>query len=826
MIEGGKMNFLRSFILGGVSLLACGLASAQQNFAGPSTPSGSLSFTPAAIVNVLDARCIGAACTPGAKGDGTLDDWKAIQIAMGMNSSGICTYTQPTTVVIPPTITNAYRISQALRLCSNVTLWTPSNATRILCAGDATGTDYTGGQNTGSWPTNACTLPGSALATAIAGQPTYTVTGAVAPGKISVALSTAGAGANFAKDDVVLIEDSTATFTIGTQVHAAQLRGVKITGVSGDTLTFERPIDFTASAVQVRKLSNLANSASWPTLVNSAGQNTNIPMFAWHDGAVIGGTWVASSAAPWDQAFSAAGGAVDVVMSPHRVDAGYGSGYINAIFDSYFSADSETIYSHAIEQAFGSSYNVTRIANLQIALGTENRREGGFAVAEDEGAHGNVVDIGAFDNTAQGQIPQVTYSGTVTGGGGDAVTASVTSPGMNAGAPVTVTYTTLAGDTFTNVATGVAAALNANATITAAGFAAIANTTGVAGVVTISNSNPTVFGYLTAGSVNSIVGSVVGQDTIRIVDASDNDVTVHTLTGATTGYLVNVQGFNYTGTPPATERNTVKIVGATQAAYNGAAIIQGPSTNDNNVIGGFVKGLAWTPASALQFSGGIGSRNTISGWRLNAVGSLDRCNVVTTDRSNTFKDTYTNLIPSTDLLGANASFGDSIYCTFSGVTWDALLAVRTQGGVYGRTIVTSAGAATWFSQFAGSSSVPLDVGTGFEILADLKITGTAATKTGSVAWWGCSISYTIPAAATLGQMRAIYSYHTVNSQHGTLVIDTDAGQATGSCTTSHPGTTSSRAAVTMNATTSSDQVIVDRLSMRPMFVVGDTVIAR
>jgi hypothetical protein len=97
----------------------------------------------------------------GATGDGIADDWWAFQQAI----DAAATLPNGGTVVIPsPPTGGSWRISQALRLRSRVTVRVLSPATRIRCTGDpGQGTEPTGGKANAlaGWPTYGCALFGS-----------------------------------------------------------------------------------------------------------------------------------------------------------------------------------------------------------------------------------------------------------------------------------------------------------------------------------------------------------------------------------------------------------------------------------------------------------------------------------------------------------------------------------------------------------------------------------------------------------------------------------------------------------------------------------------
>jgi len=363
----------------------------------------------------------------GAVGDGSTDDWTSIQKAAGMNSSGVCTYTQPTLVVIPPLnaagSVASYRISQAIRMCSNVTLWVQSNATKILFTGDASGTDYTGATGTSTWPLNGAILGG--YLPAGAANPTYATATTVAPGTNSVTLTTPTT--NFIVGDMAAIETNS-TYSVSEATEPTLQKLVVLTAYNSSTgvMTFEPPVDYSSSSVNVLRLTNGANTGGWPVISTST-----VPVFATYNCGLVGGSWIASHSNPTAQPFMASGVFTDCVIAPDYVSAAYGVGYGNSIQNSRLSARREDINSSAMEPAYQSNNNVFDFGVVNMTGFAVGTAVPGWDFGLDEGARNNTVHIGSVIHSQQPEA-KVTFvvAGTVTGG--DVITGSVRTPAVSA----------------------------------------------------------------------------------------------------------------------------------------------------------------------------------------------------------------------------------------------------------------------------------------------------------------------------------------------------------------------------------------------------------
>lgn len=515
----------------------------------------------------------------GAKGDGVSDDWEAIQRAVGMQPSGYCVERAPTIVAIPPTKVNKYRISQAIRLCSNVTLKVVSNDTEIDFTGDAKGRDYTGAEFMNLWPGYGATLAGNI--TADLATPALPIAGAVEAGATRVTLARAEDAGQLRVGDIVDVETVAAFSLAG--ATPTRLRAAVVSALAaGGAVDLDRAVDFAAQNVQLRRLTNLANTPGWPTM-RSAGHDTHAPIFAVRGCGVIGGRWKASSAAPNFQPFNGAGGILDCVISPDEVIAGFGVGYGNLMQDSTLSARRETIQTTAFEAAYNSSRTRTTLGVVRVADGIVSRPGSPWMIGFDEGSHDNVLEVASLEDGNSNRVAEWALAGEPKGG--ETAPVTVTTPGPNGGEPIKLAYAVKAVDSRADVAAGVAAALNADARFAAAGFSATANPISAAGSVIVTNRSPGVVFYLGGGAAGgSLVAYSSPLDIVRIMDAYDNRVRIGALSGpAVSGFLVDMIGHVDRPAVPPTRGNRVSI-GRSDIAYQQSYVrFRGKSTLDNAV---------------------------------------------------------------------------------------------------------------------------------------------------------------------------------------------------------------------------------------------------
>lgn len=580
--------------------------------AGPPTPQGNLPFTPAVIVNVTDPQWNG-----GAKGDGVTDDWAAFQQAEGITptSGGYCTYTQPTLVVVP-SMTAAgvasYNLSQAIRLCPHVHLQVQSDSTKIYCSNSNSSgfVDYTGATGTSTWPFTGCILAGYLIGGST--FPTYAISGAATVGQTSFVLTTAANAGVLLQGDIVDVE-TTSTFNVSGGVPTAmRMAWVVSANASTGVVVLDRAVDFANSSVQLRKLTNLAGTGDWPTIINTLSVNSNIPQPVVGDCGVYGGQWIANGASPWGQAFNDGGGMLDCRIDVDYVQAANGVGWGNAEQDSYFHARRESILRVPLELAYSSSGTTVALDEVDMTPPGSTTVNSNGLLAIDEGSHDNNVRIGHVnDNQGQIGVP-IAVSGTPAGGGGDVVPFEVLTPALTAVA-VNVAgsgWNANGGGTFTWSGSGCSINPVLSATLSAGGAVA-----GVAILVpgvctTLPSSTATT--WTPGGGINSsgsglevtITGNLsyaatytdVGGDTLTSIAAA----------GATN--LTAASGFTSAGFTAAARSGSVYINNSaalpfyTSGGTSGAIVTYMPnhdivrmgSGSRNNVIIGSVQGGAIT----------------------------------------------------------------------------------------------------------------------------------------------------------------------------------------------------------------------------------------
>jgi hypothetical protein len=332
----------------------------------------------------------------GAKGDGISDDWWAFQQAIDAAAAR----TDGGTVLVsdPPAGPN-WRLSQALRMRSRVTLRVPGNSTQIRCTGDADTSgafDPTQGRAASlrQWPTYSCVMFGSYESNDYMQLP-IDVAQSVFAGAHEVILVSLEAVSRYKAGDVIVIE-STSHFDVGKE-HLKptwlQIDRVNDVDALGRRLFLKYPLQVSANAVQVRRLTNTGLH-----MLNAADSDTNVPMWASFDAAVVGGSWDAvQSHAP----FMGGGGALDCKLQPYSVNAYTGVGYGNLLARCNLGADEEKIRGVALELALGSHDNMVTLNRVEIAKVLGDPLPLKWLFGFNEGAHNNTVHI---DTIAIGSI--------------------------------------------------------------------------------------------------------------------------------------------------------------------------------------------------------------------------------------------------------------------------------------------------------------------------------------------------------------------------------------------------------------------------------------
>lgn len=515
-----------------------------------------------------------------AMGDGVTDDWAAFQQAEGMNASGICTYTQPTLVMVPAT--NAagniasYKLSQALRLCNNVTLQVQSPSTQILCTGTASGTDYTG-VNSFSFANNGCLIGGSLATATYNSLPVYPITGALAPGAQSVTLTTPANAGNIVAGDIVSIETTT-SFNGNAQTNL-KMAVVLSANASTGAVALDRPMDFASASDQLRKLTNGAATSGWPNLVSG------IPAYASYRVGVIGGAWIGnSSTGPHHAAFNANGGCLDCTFDvDSAVNLGFGVAYGNLFQTSTFRARYQRLNRTPMEMALNSNDNTVDFGTIDLAGALITDAPSTWAVALDQGARNNVVHIKQVKHF-NGQVPVALYAnGAVTSGGGDAVTASILVPSVTSAA--VNTGGTNYGSNFTgNIQwSGAGCLVNPvlNVTANSSGVITTVNSVVVPGYCPTLPSSAATWTALTlnAGTGASFTSTGVLSYTASYTTLSGDGLS-QVATGLTSA-LNALAGFTSAGFTVTASAANVLISNSTPAVYFSAS---GTSANALNIL--------------------------------------------------------------------------------------------------------------------------------------------------------------------------------------------------------------------------------------------------
>ena len=326
------------------------------------------------VVNVLDL---------GVLADGVADDWALIQAAIDAGSLA-----GGRTILVPPVV-KTMRVSQALRLRSNVTLLVPNPNTTIRCTGDAGGA-------LGQWPVAACVSFGAYEANVIPQLLTPYPISAVAAGDGTITFTGSGAAADFAVNDVVTVE-TVANFAVDSGTYRApdwrQINRVTAINTGANTVSLAYPVQAAVASAQMFKLTNGAGKAGWPTLPNTLGADTGIPLWASYNSGVVGGTWVGMSTnGAYIYPFATGSGALDCRAQPAVVVGLVGVGYGNLYGRCTFSADRETLYGEAMELSAGSHNNTVNVGDISFA-GTA---AGARYVGVNEGSRGNSIHIGTL----------------------------------------------------------------------------------------------------------------------------------------------------------------------------------------------------------------------------------------------------------------------------------------------------------------------------------------------------------------------------------------------------------------------------------------------
>ena len=331
----------------------------------------------------------------GAKGDGESDDWWAFQEAIdaaGADPDG------GTIIVTEPPTGPYWRISEALRIRSKVTLRVLNNSTRIKCTGDADKngrTDPTGATSEllRHWPSDSCVMFGSYEENNYMQLRPDPIESLWA-GADAVVLSRPDSARKYAAEDIVVVETVT-DFDVGRE-HLKptwlQINRIVSTDLGTGRLKLRYRMEASPNRAQIRRLTNTGLEMS-----AAEGGNTKIPMWASFGASVIGGTWEATRPrAP----FMGGGGALDCRLEPYAVTAYTGVGYGNLLARCHLSAHREGIRWIPLELALGSHQNAVALPQIVVSNQSPEIPTAKWLFGFDEGARDNVVTVGSVDVSA------------------------------------------------------------------------------------------------------------------------------------------------------------------------------------------------------------------------------------------------------------------------------------------------------------------------------------------------------------------------------------------------------------------------------------------
>lgn len=354
-----------------IGVLALTLHAPQAVHAGPS--SGASMLTTASNASLPAAQTnLGLPLIVKAVGDGITDDWAKIQAA-------IDSATAPATIAIPSK-PNGIRISQALRMRDNVTLWSLNWNQPWKCTGDAAGA-------LAQWPFYGCVLFGSGTATNLALLTPIPVNDPEI-GDVTMTLTSGNyTTLDPAVGDLIVI-GSAATFTIGSGPgsypvpQVSQLVRVTAVNAGSHTVTISAPIEVATTGTRIYKLTNTGLNA-----VNATGTDTGIPMWATYKASVIGGAWTTSVP---DAPFAAGGGALEPVVKIASFTGGYGVGYLNLWAGGRGEVENQYIKNKPLELSWSSHGNSFRIGRIEMT----GNASPDWILGGGEGARGNKVEVG------------------------------------------------------------------------------------------------------------------------------------------------------------------------------------------------------------------------------------------------------------------------------------------------------------------------------------------------------------------------------------------------------------------------------------------------
>jgi hypothetical protein len=301
-------------------------------------------------------------------GNGVTDDWAAIQ-------SAIDSAVAPATIAIPSK-PNGIRISQALRLRDNITLWSLDWNQPWICDGSAGGA-------LGQYPFYGCLLFGSYTALNL-NQLTPIAVNDPALGATTLSFTSGNYTIlNPVVGDIIVVGASS-TFSIGGLYNVPQTgQMVRITAVNpgANQVTIATPVEVATTGTRVYKLTNTGLTA-----INAAGQDTGVPMWSSWKAGVIGGSWTTTIP---DAPFGL-GSCLECSQKVKSVTAGFGLGYGSLWAGAVGEVENEHIKDVPIELGWSSHGSNFKIGRAEMTGSGASNWLAGIG----EASRGNSIDIG------------------------------------------------------------------------------------------------------------------------------------------------------------------------------------------------------------------------------------------------------------------------------------------------------------------------------------------------------------------------------------------------------------------------------------------------
>ena len=323
----------------------------------------------------------------GARGDRVHDDWPGFQGAVdaAADSGGVV-------IVSALEQGREWRLSQALRMRSHVTVQFMDPEAKIICggAGDSVRGDR---PQIIAWPLNGCVIFGSYTPETISAASIYS---AEPIKRLDVEVSLVGDEPSnpFRPKDIVVIESSE-DYIIGrgkSSYHVPlQLEMAVVTAVGRRTISLSTPTRRDYAHPHIRLL-----TATDKYMVANA--ELRVPVWATQNARLIGGNWEAVNANA--QPFTSAGGAINCEIAPTSVRARTGAGYGNLYSGCKIRVAREYVTASALEFGYGSWGNDVEIGSaILLASDHESQSNWVFGLGESSSENKITVDETAIQKT-------------------------------------------------------------------------------------------------------------------------------------------------------------------------------------------------------------------------------------------------------------------------------------------------------------------------------------------------------------------------------------------------------------------------------------------